>query len=370
MALETRLKKTFIFIFVAIFHISACKKDNEQLQLPLEKLANRGLHTKKLMSLEPDDNLLNAGSILKLGINGHLGDAPYLNVPCAIQIEMLKERGFSYYRINVQTKDDGTASSSMRLKSLQIAADAANIKLLPMLYLRKLDYNKSEEYNYDCGKQIGSRFAALYGKYFEFYNLGNDEELPIIYKNKTGIKPEHYDPVKFKATAAFLKGMDEGIKENDMNAKTMIGAGWLHFGFLQMCEDYGIKFDRIAYNWYSDMENAAARAPYFITDITQTLTNLFPDKPIWFAEYNYRYKATSNTNEIDQDEFVKRFTAKCSANPNVKVAIIYQLFDEPYKSTHEATYGIIKWKTQYSVWEDKALSKTFILHSYHKLKNK
>ncbi|TFF33282.1 glycosyl hydrolase [Mucilaginibacter psychrotolerans] len=361
MALKTYLKNQFLFGFSVILFLSACKKEvdvqpNEEGLSPKIALRSDLLMASKSSVAEITSN----SSILKLGINGHLGDAPYLKVPWAKQIAMIKERGMSYYRINVQTKADGSASSSVHLNALQKAADAAGVKILPMLYLRTLDYNKSEAENYKMGKDLGGRFAAKYGKYFVFYNLGNDEELPLIYKNKTGMKPEHYDPVKFKAAAAYLKGMDEGIKANDPDAKTLVGAGWLHFGFLQMCVDYGIKFDRIAYNWYSDMENAAPKAPYFITDITQTLTSLFPDKPIWFTEYNYRYKATSLTNEIDQDEFVNRFTAKCRANPNVKVAMVYELFDEPYKSVQESSYGIIKWKTHYDIWEDKLLSKTFL----------
>jgi hypothetical protein len=47
----------------------------------------------------------------------------------------------------------------------------------------------------------------------------------------------------------------------------MITAGWLHYGFLRMCEWYGVKFDVVAYNWYSDMENAAPKGPG-IPDIT------------------------------------------------------------------------------------------------------
>jgi hypothetical protein len=361
MIIKNYLQKFLPLTFSVILFFSACKKEIEvqpDEAIPPPKIA---LRSDLLMASKSSVGDLNgSSSILKLGINGHLGDAPYLKVPWAQQIAMIKERGMSYYRINVQTKADGSASSSIHLNALQKAADAAGVKLLPMLYLRTLDYDKSEAENYKMGKNLGGRFASKYGKYFVFYNLGNDEELPIIYRNKTGIKPEHYDPIKFKATAAYLKGMDEGIKANDPDAKTLIGAGWLHFGFLQMCNDYGIKYDRIAYNWYSDMENAAPKAPYFITDITQTLTTLFPDKPIWFTEYNYRYKALSLTNERDQDEFVNRFTAKCRANPNVKVAIIYELFDEPYKSVQESAYGIIKWKNHYDAWEDKLLSKTFL----------
>jgi hypothetical protein len=126
-----------------------------------------------------------------------------------------------------------------------------------------------------------------------------------------------------------------------------------------MCEWYGVKFDVVAYNWYSDMENAAPKGPG-IPDITLKLSSLFPTKPIWFTEFNYRYKATSTTNEADQNAFVTKFVAKCKANPQVKVAIVYELFDEPYKSTQEGAYGILKWATQYTNHLDKTLSKTFL----------
>jgi hypothetical protein len=367
MALKTKLLKHLLLFLPAILYLSSCKKEIQLAPVQPAQTSKKALNSQPLVESQFLAKL-DSKSDLKLGINGHLGDAPYLKVPWIKQIEIIKQRGISYYRVNVQTKSNGSAASSVHLEALLSAASVAGVKILPMLYLSRLNYENSEIQNYKFGKELGERFAAKYGKYFEFYNLGNDEELPLKYKNKTGIKPEHYDLEKFKATASFLKGMDEGIKENDANAKTIIGAGWLHFGFLQMCNSYGIKFDRIGYNWYSDMENAAPKAPYFITDITQTLATLFPTQPIWFLEYNYRYKAKSFTNEVDQDIFVKNFTAKCRANPNVKVAIVYQLFDEPYKHTHEASYGIIKWKTEYSEWVDKLLSKSFLLEFLRKPK--
>ncbi|MBE9585856.1 hypothetical protein IM792_15475 [Mucilaginibacter sp. JRF] len=295
-------------------------------------------------------------SNLKLGVNGHMGDAPYLQTPWSKQVDMLKERGMAYYRINVQTKSDGTASASAHLETLMAAARAKGVSLFPMVYLRTLDFKKSESENYSMGKTLGANFAGKYGKNFTYYNLGNDEELDLLYPGKSGEKASHYDAEKFKRTAAFLKGMDEGIKSKDSDAKTIVSAGWLHWGFLQMCEDYGVKFDRVGYNWYSDMEKAVVKAPYYIDDITVKLAQLFPDKPIWFTEYNFRYKSGSSTNEADQKEFIRNFTNKCKANPHVKVACIYELFDEPYKSYQESNYGLIKWKSQYTSFLEKALN--------------
>ncbi|TFF39819.1 glycosyl hydrolase [Mucilaginibacter psychrotolerans] len=355
--LKTTLHKSVLLTCLVAVTFASCRKE-----LDVEPVTEKVNFVPKpadlmLASTAPVSKL--AGSVLALGINGHMGDAPYLATSPAKQIQMLKDRGMSWYRLNVQTKSDGSASSSDLLDALQAAATAGGVKILPMLYPRTMDYNDSQATSYQKGKLLGANFAAKYGSYFTYYNLGNDLELPLLLPQKTGQSQTHYYTDKFNVVAAYLKGMDEGIKSKDAGAKTMITAGWLHYGFLRMCEWYGVKFDVVAYNWYSDMENAAPKGPG-IPDITLKLSSLFPTKPIWFTEFNYRYKATSTTNESDQEAFVTKFVAKCKANPQVKVAMVYELFDEPYKSTQEGAYGILKWKTQYTSSTDKVLSKTLL----------
>jgi hypothetical protein len=297
-------------------------------------------------------NLTGAG--LMLGINGHpLSDAPYVTTGATKQVQLLKSMGMNWYRINVQTRSDGTMSADALFQSLQIAADKENINLLPMLYTRTLNLSKSEAESYKLGKTLGSNFAAKYGKYFSYYDLGNDLELELLQKSKTGQSQFHYDRRKFNVTAAYLKGMDEGIKSKDPGAKTMISAGWLHYGFIRMCDWYGVKFDVVAYHWYSDMEGAATNSPYNIDDITVKLASLFPNKPIWFTEMNYRYKPTNRNYETNQNDFIKKFIAKCKNNPQVKVVLIYELLNEPYKSIEEGNFGIMKWTLPYTIWAKK-----------------
>lgn len=262
----------------------------------------------------------------------------------------------NWYRIDVLTQSDGTVTVPNTLNPLLDAAAAGNVKLLPMLNPRTMNLSDSEAESYKKGKTLGANFAAKYAKYFSYYDLGNDLDLKVLLPNKTGQSQEHYDRKKFNTMAAYLKGMDEGIKSKDASAKTMISAGWLHYGFLRMCDWYGVKFDVVAYHWYSDMEAAAPKSPNNIPDITKKLSSLFPDKPIWFTEFNYRFKSSSTTNEQDQQTFIKNFVTKCKNNPQVKVALIYELFDEPYKSGNEATYGIVKWLTKYTSWKNKLVA--------------
>jgi len=289
-------------------------------------------------------------STLGIGANGHpFTDAPYVQTRASKQISLLKGMGLNWYRVNIQTRSDGSVTSSL-FDGLRQAAENGGVNLLPMLYLRTLDFNKSESQNYQQGKTLGSNFAARYGKYFSMYDLGNDLELALLLSNKTGQSTSHYDKRKTNITAAYLKGMDEGIKAKDPGAKTMIDAGWLHYGFLQMCASYGVKFDAIGYHWYSDMENAAPHSPTNIPDITVKIVSLFPTKQLWFTECNYRYKSSisQSANEAAQSKFIMSFVAKCKRNPSVKALIFYELFDEPYKSYQEARYGLLKWASQYS----------------------
>lgn len=305
---------------------------------------------------------ISVSSALMLGINGHpFGDAPYLATPATKQVELIKGMNMNWYRINVLTASDGTisASSSSLFESLQQAAANGAVNLLPMLYTRTMSLTDQPSVAYEKGKVLGGNFAAKYGKYFTYYNLGNDLELDLLAPNTTGRDVSNYDAAKSAVTAAYLKGMDEGIKMKDPGAKTIIDAGWLHWGFLIICKNNNVKFDAIGYHWYSDMEAPAAKAPYNISDITVTLANAFPDKELWFTEFGYRYKASSITNEKDQNEFLTKFVAKCKNNPRVKVAIAYELFDEPYKGLHEGMYGFHKWSLPYTVSLKKIVAESF-----------
>jgi hypothetical protein len=294
-----------------------------------------------------------------LGVNGHLGDAPYVQLPASKQIQLLNEMKMKWYRINIQTYADGTIKTESRFLELYKAALEKGVNILPVIYTRSLDLNKTEPESYKLGWELGSSFAAKYGQYFTHYDMGNDLELELLIKGKTGQSQNHYDRRKTNVTAAYLKGMDEGIKSKDPTAKTMISAGWMHYGFIRMCDWYGVKFDVVAYHWYSDMEGSAPKAPYNIPDITIKLASLFPNKPIWFTEFNYRYKeAKSDTYEAEQNAFIMQFIQKCKNNPKVQALLIYELLNEPYKRGDEGHFGLIKWVNRYTVYDKKMIANT------------
>jgi hypothetical protein len=350
--LESSLKNLVVPVCIAGFVLSSCKKE-EVAVTPLPLSAS----TETLMAASTAGSSILAGSNLQLGINGHpLGDAPYLATSPTKQVNLLNNMNMSWYRIDVLSQSNGTVTVPHLLDPLLAAATAGNVKLLPMLNPRTMNLSDSESESYAKGKTLGANFAAKYADKFSYYDLGNDLDLKVLLPNKTGQSQEHYDRKKFNTMAAYLKGMDEGIKSKDPDAKTMVSAGWLHYGFIRMCDWYGVKFDVVAYHWYSDMEAAAPKSPNNIPDITKKLSSLFPNKPIWFTEFNYRYKSTSTTNETDQKTFITNFINKCKNNQQVKVVMIYELFDEPYKNKDESTYGVAKWITSYTLWKNKLVA--------------
>lgn len=291
-----------------------------------------------------------SSSSFKFGVAGHaLSASPhYLNTPAEEQMKMLKGMGMNIYRFQVMTMSDGRSTVPWRLDPFVKAAKKHGITLLPMIYTRTLDFSVSNSESYQRGKRLGKGFASKYKDIFTYYELGNELDIDCVIPGLPGKSQFSYNQKKFKTIAAYLKGMNHGIKSEDPDAKTMINAGWLRYAYLLMLENHGIDFDIIAYHWYSDMEGPARR-DFGIDDIIEKLTQKF-DKPIWFTEFNARPKDVADM-EKRQDSFLSSFLKRCKDHPQVQAAIVFQLFDTPEKNGYgEQNYGIVKWRDPYSSW--------------------
>lgn len=310
----------------------------------------------------PTDTIPPAETNFYFGVNGHpVNQAAYMNIPPAEQIKLIKSMGMNIYRLDVNTNERGLINMHDRYLALKEAADSAKVTLLPMLYPGNLDYNATEEVSYQVGYERGAAFATNYQDDFIYYNIANELDTKCILINKSGELMDHYDPIKFKIIAARLKGMDDGIKSVDRDAKTMVNAGWMHYPYLLMLEEYGVNFDIVAYHWYNEMENLAFKT-YNIADITQFLSQKF-SKPIWFTEINIRNK-TGTVNDKVQRDFLNNFLAKCQENQQVQAAIIYELFNQPVFQSLESHYGIFDWIKPYTKYVPKLWAKEVsYLHS-------
>lgn len=306
-----------------------------------------GVSCQYIVLVKPSTTPTNPSSSFMLGVNGHsLGLRAYLSIPISQQIEMMKKMGMTVYRQDISFNTDGSIPAYTPFDELYTAANSAGIKILAMINARTLDFNKTESQSYTAGKTFGANIAAKNSKYFQYYELGNELDNRVIKAAKNGNLTADYDAAKFKIVAAYLKGMDEGIKSKQPTAQTMVDAGWVHYAFLQMLQTYGVNFNIVAYHWYSDMEGAAKSKG--ITDITAKLSSLFT-KPIWFTEVGQRYKLVSNFEQIKSD-FDAAFIKKCKANSQVKSLQFYELIDQPDRVAIEGNFGFAKWTIPFVKW--------------------
>lgn len=344
------MKRNKLFIFAttgALLLSAACSKqdvqEDETLASPPTSMAA----------------VTKASSNFFVGVNGHpMNQAPYTYTSPEEQINLIKNLGMNVYRIDLPLNSNGEVNVPPRLERLKKAADAAGVTLLPMIAAPNLENFKYDEgYYYRKGHAIGSKFAKNYGNLFTYYNIGNElDNKCILSSSKAGDKSEHYDMKKFRRIAACLRGMNDGIKVYDKTAKTMINASWMHYRYLSMIEDLGIRFDIVAYHWYDEMEKIA-KDSYNIDDFTKFLSSKFK-KPIWFTEMGVRDNTgTGSRSEQYQTSFFNSFITKCRNNPQVQAIIIYELFNEPHLSyVQEQHYGIYKWVTNYTKYAPKSFT--------------
>ncbi|MDB5011952.1 MAG: hypothetical protein JWQ25_154 [Daejeonella sp.] len=293
------------------------------------------------------------------GINGHPTTKAYLGTTAKQQFDMLRNMGMNYYRLDFMTGGDGNISGvSSIMNPFFTQGNLGDVRILPCIYTRFLDFNMTTENAYNTGKAIAGGFAARYGQNFEYYELGNELDNKTIIYGKNGNIASEYDAAKMDIVAAYLKGMIAGVNENDPTAKTIINGGWIHFGYLQALQARNVNYDIIGWHWYSDMESVAANSVAKVTNIGESLNTMF-NKPVWFTEINQKNGTTTKTEE-EQKLWLNTFVTKCRNTPNVKGALVYELFDEPeHGDPVERKYGLAKWRSVYSDWEYKTAATSF-----------
>ena len=317
-------------IFVLVFSISSIFIFNKKDHKPVFK--------------KPDDTSNN----FIWGINGHpLSQIAYINSDLDTQFALIKKLGLTYYRIDIPTDKNGNISNSASFVKIMNSAKAHQIKILPVFYLVGFDPTTDASTAFNNGKNLGSSISKKYGNYFDYYELGNEEEFKIMKPNSDGDQLSNYDIAKGKILAAFLNGMINGIKIHHPSAKTIIDfAGWLHFGYLTLLRNENVNYDIVGLHWYSEMGK--------LTDINSkhiNIINLLADKfgkPIWITEINKQNINSEERNDT-QAYWLQEYINESRQSTHIKAFFVYELFDEPaFGKQPEANYGIIKWVTPYT----------------------
>jgi hypothetical protein len=286
------------------------------------------------------------------GANGHpLNQEAYLHDPL-LQIKALKEAGLGFYRFDVPHDDQGKMipANEGRLDQLaKIAADSG-ITLVPVIYLEQASvlYTLSPDTAYDKGLIAGKGFASMYGRYFSYYELGNENDREVLIPPAgDGDDSGHYDLQKVKILAAYLRGMSDGIRQVDGRAKLIISnAGWKHYLYFDLLEKEGVVWDIIGYHWYED--------PFTLRLILRILRNSFADKRVWFTEINCPITG-ADPGKDDLKDMRKNIRSIRNMGRNVDAFFIYELFDEPAQNGGEGHFGLYSWPRRYDSLAPKPL---------------
>lgn len=289
------------------------------------------------------------------GINGHpVNQAAYTDIGPKAQVDLLKRNGMNIYRVDFPLLKSGDIRWDHRLINITNTAKDAGVQILPIIPPSTLNINHSEKEAYWQAYHLTQKFMWKYGKYFTHFELANElDNRCILSRWHTGNLKEHYDLKKFRTIASYLRGMNNAVKDINPRAKTIINVSWLHYRFLTMLDEYGVKYDIAGYHWYQDQETTA-KNDRGIDDITKTL-NKHLKKPIWFTEVGYR-DFNGNASDEDAKKFLNSFIQKCYNNKQVEAIMLYELFDQPYFKSQEGRFGIYKWLIPHSQFAAKAFA--------------
>lgn len=301
------------------------------------------------------------------GINGHpLTQEGYWQVPLDDQLDLVKESGATWYRISFGF--DGYRANTARFEEILEKAEKRNLKLLPVLMPPKgfYDGSKPAAQIKEESEAFGKAMADRYKGRITHWELGNElDTFSMIKKGEKdrsgkewkwdgapdGNKPDHYETIRYERCREFFKSLQQGIKQADPKALTMIDtAGWLHYGFLQRLKDDGVNdHDIVAWHWYSEMGPLTAASKDKI-DIIKLLKDSF-GKPIWLTEINRR-DGSKGGKEKEQADYISGAITDLSKHPDISAIFLYELLDEPYfGESGESHYGLATISKESGKWK-------------------
>lgn len=289
------------------------------------------------------------------GVNGHPLSQEAYRGNIDSQIAVIKALGLSYYRIDMAHYSNGVIDSTEaeRFFRLRQLASQRAVTLVPIIFLpdAKAIYELDSATAYEKGRAVGQGFAHNYKSYFHYYELGNEYDIDVLKKPEgDGSDTSHYDMGRFKILASALRGMSDGVKQEDTGCRVIISnAGWMHYAYFQLLEQAGVRFDIIGYHWYEDVRH--------LRTVLEALNMYFPAKPVWFTEINARNDGVGYSYRHQRARVRKYLKVIRRRGRTVSGFFTYELFDEPANPTSkERSYGLVSWKEPYKTYAFKPLA--------------
>lgn len=327
-------------------------------------------------------------------------DNQYLKFSYEEQINFLKQLNLQIYRVDVHTKEDGIWNEKPEeFETLLNLLQKNNIEMLPVIFTNPWregqvkigddwDYLKVKEIvqnggnvdsvkewdiwesYYDLAYTSGEFFSKKYGDRLKYYQIGNEIAYYII-KNypliETGLGSENSlkenvnyffenfggdDLLDFFhseehakrviASAAYVSGFIDSIKENDIDGLTVINGTRIDYGYIELLNLFNVKYDIVGWNWYSDFGDIADVDNSLGINVYEELRIISGGKPIWLTEANRTLG--SYFGELSQTENLEKMIKQIYQLPNVQSFIVYELIDRDYENPNfaENYFGLLK----------------------------
>jgi hypothetical protein len=292
------------------------------------------------------------------------------------QLSQLQKIGATYYRIDLyqglnaqnlykeislpSNMPDNTSSSPIAIEAMKYMYQQAyskGIKLLAVIGSVP-DFNTQDNTQvYALAKKQAEYIGKNYGQYFDYYELSNELDIKALTIGD-GFDISSYDTGKMKVIAAYLSGLNDGVKlgcESNTARLNLIpkppkpqtivnAAGYLHFGFFDALKYSTFKktstslyapftdFDIIGWHFYSNQGNIdyvnSSENHLVGTNSLEKLKTIFPYKDIWITEINST-KDDDRLNDSDKD-WISKNLITINNFPSVKAVFFYELFNENY----------------------------------------
>ena len=292
------------------------------------------------------DPTLRPGNPLIWGVNGH-PVAPaeaydFRDDPERLrqQMRLIKDLGFTHYRVDVHFDMDGTEPGL--LSEVATVAEEFGVTLLPVITVHASLIPQDPTEAREAGRVIATAFVQRYGDRFPVVELGNELDIPAMKGNFVGHVLDHYRMEDLRRFEAFLRGMLGKLQGQVPEVRTIVNASMAHTGFLQYLLDQGVPFDIIGWHVYADELGYGTDVEHG-GDYASALVRLEAmGREIWVTESNRNQgSGPGNAFEAEQELWLRRLAAQMHTHPLVKAFFVYELYDEVGQPGDEAYYGLV-----------------------------
>jgi len=287
--------------------------------------------------------------LMVIGSGGHGskelgGQSPYNSIPLEEQVKIMKYVGLGCERGWAEFDTVGVAKKYTQMWDYFYEHGIDNLAILNPIPQVLRCTNATEAYAY--GFTLGNEAAGV-GKnhHVKYWDCGN--EFGGIARNKW---PDDYDQRKLEKCIAMQKGLIDGIRAADPNAKCMI-SDFRNIAYHKAAWDAGLRWDITGIHEYTPYTAEG----FNDNSIIDPLNNKFPSNslqycndhfnglPIWITEFNEN--GGQGTNDSTHAQFFKKALDRYKSvaeTYNLQRIFIYEFYKQPGLVVYEAEAGIVK----------------------------